>query len=202
MTSVDDYLCTVNRIKNIAIFASGNGTNAEKIMEFFKENSCGRVAAVFCNRENAGVLERAERFGIPQVVFSKEELFNSTKVLDALKSHHIDVIALAGFLLLIPQSILEAYPGSIVNLHPSLLPKYGGKGMYGARVHEAVKTAGEQMTGMTIHLVDAEYDRGEKLFQARVKVLPEDSPQDIAQKVQELEHRYYPKVIEAVCNQA
>lgn len=180
----------------IAIFASGTGSNALKIIEHFSGHAHIRVCAVFCNNPNAGVLGHAFHNHIPSVIITKR-LLNSPEImltqLDALK---IDFIALAGFLLLMPEYLVKAYTDRIVNIHPALLPKYGGKGMYGMRVHEAVLDAGETETGITIHLVNEQYDDGKILYQKSVALDAQDTPATVAQKVHELEHAWYPKVIE------
>ena len=184
-------------MKKIAIFASGNGSNAEKIIEHFRNSDKGKVAVVASNKKEAFVLERAKNHGIPAFSFSKTELLDGS-VKDKLVELGIDFIVLAGFLLKVPDALVEAFPHKIINIHPALLPKFGGKGMYGDFVHEAVKAAGETQTGITIHFVNNHYDEGEVIFQERIEVLPEDSPRDIAQKVHALEHKYFPKVIESL----
>ncbi len=186
-------------VKRIAIFASGRGSNAQRIMEHFQDNAYGKVVLVLSNKRDAEVLQHAQSFGVDTLSFTKSDLYDSPKVVEALLAAKVDVIALAGFLWRIPESLIEHFPLSIVNIHPSLLPKFGGQGMYGKHVHEAVKTAGERYTGITIHLVNDAYDQGMKLFQARVKVEPNDDPEGIAARVLELEHRYYPRVLEGFC---
>ncbi len=186
---------------SVIIFASGSGTNAEKIIDFLNESPCGAVAAVFTNNENAGVIDRAKARDVEVFTFTRSEFNETDVVLQKLKDLKAEVIALAGFLLKVPDTIIQEYQGRIVNLHPALLPKFGGEGMYGMKVHQAVLDAGEQVSGITIHLVDKDYDTGKKLFQARVAVEASDTPKSLAQKVQELEHRYYPRVVEALCNQ-
>ena len=184
-------------MKKIAIFASGNGTNAQKIIEHFHRSSKGKVAVVASNKKEAFVLERARQQGIPVFCFSRTELLEGS-VKDKMVELGIDLIVLAGFLLKVPEALVEAFPNKIINIHPALLPKFGGKGMYGNLVHEAVKAAGETHTGITIHFVNNHYDEGEVIFQERIEVLPEDSPREIAQKVHDLEHKYFPKVIESL----
>lgn len=184
-------------LKKIAIFASGSGTNAEKIIEHFHHSGKGKVAVVASNKKDAFVLERAKQQGIPVFCFSKTELLEGG-VKDKMVELGIDLIVLAGFLLKVPETLVDAYPNKIINIHPALLPKFGGKGMYGNFVHEAVKAAGETHTGITIHFVNNHYDEGEVIFQERIEVLPEDSPGEIAQKVHDLEHKYFPKVIESL----
>lgn len=184
--------------KNIAIFASGSGTNAENIIRYFKENDSVRVALVLSNKSDAYVLERARGLGVPSVVVPKEDWRTGTVVLERLKEYAIDFIVLAGFLLRVPEVLLEAYPDRIINIHPALLPKFGGKGMYGDRVHEAVVEAGEQESGITIHSINEHYDEGSVIFQAKCPVLATDLPEDVAQKVHALEYEYYPLIIDKV----
>lgn len=182
-------------MKKIAILASGSGTNAEKIIQYFHSSEIATVVSVGTNKEDAGVIERAGRLGVPHFTFNKKELDNgSVKALLMIK--RIDLVVLAGFLLKIPENLVEGFPRAIVNIHPALLPKFGGKGMYGINVHRAVKEAGEQESGITIHWVNQHYDEGEIIFQEKVGLSPLDTPEQIAAKVQELEHKYYPKVIE------
>jgi phosphoribosylglycinamide formyltransferase-1 len=188
-----------DHVKRIAIFASGRGSNAVRIMQHFQDNGYGKVVLVLSNKSDAEVLLHAQSFGIDTLSFSKSDLYDSRRVIDALLAAQVDVIALAGFLWRIPETLIAHFPMSIVNIHPSLLPKYGGEGMYGKRVHIAVKAAGERYTGITIHLVNEAYDQGRKLFQARVKVEPSDDPEAIAARVLELEHRFYPRVLEGLC---
>lgn len=180
----------------IAVFVSGNGTNAEAIMEYFRDHSSIEVSILLSNNPNAYALERAKKFGVPHKVFTREE-FTNGKVADWLSDLRINYVCLAGFLWLIPENLLKAFPNRIINIHPALLPKYGGKGMYGIKVHEAVKAGGDTRTGITIHLVNTKYDEGEILAQKLVDIGAHDTPQDIANKVHELEHKYYPAVIES-----
>jgi len=180
----------------IAILASGSGTNAEAIMKNFADHPNITVALLLSNNPAAYALERAKKFGVPTGVFSREEFRTGNEVMRALEYHAITHIVLAGFLLLVPASIIKAFPGRIVNIHPALLPRHGGKGMYGERVHQAVKAAGDLITGITIHLVNEKFDDGRVLFQASCPVLAEDDPEQIARKVHELEHRHFPPVIE------
>jgi phosphoribosylglycinamide formyltransferase 1 len=184
--------------KNIAIFASGSGSNAQKIAEYFASSSNIHVQMILCNNPEAGVVARAKNLEIPCYVFDREA-FRNGEVLDILLENDIDIVVLAGFLWLIPQSFIIAYPKQIVNLHPALLPKYGGKGMYGHHVHEAVIAAGETESGITIHLVNEQYDKGAILFQAKYSIAPNDSAMDIAAKGQLLEHEHFPKIIEKLC---
>lgn len=185
-------------MKNIAIFASGSGSNAENIIRYFQKNDSIRVSLVLSNKSDAYVLERADRLKVPCNVFPKEEWMAGDEVLSVLQKHHIDFIVLAGFLVRVPDLLLHAYPDKIINIHPALLPKYGGKGMYGDRVHEAVVAAGEKESGITIHYINEYYDEGSTIFQATCPVLPSDSPEDVAQKVHALEYKHFPKIIEQV----
>jgi len=177
----------------IAIFASGGGTNAEAIIRHFKDHPLIKVALVLSNNPNALVLERAKKFAIPTRVFNKNEF---EWVADTLKEYKITHIVLAGFLWLIPTSLIKAFPNSIINIHPALLPKFGGKGMYGMKIHELVRTSNETETGITIHVINEKYDEGPILFQGRCEVSGTDSPQDIANKVHQLEYAHYPAIIE------
>lgn len=186
---------------NIAIFASGSGTNAERLFERFAEHPRGRVAVLLTNNPRAGVIARAERFGVPVVVFTKQELTDTDVVLHQLRDHSVDLIVLAGFLLKVPPTLIAAYPNRIVNLHPALLPAYGGKGMYGRHVHEAVVAAGETETGISIHYVNEHYDEGRLIRQVRCAVLPADGPEDVAARVHRLEHQHYPEVVEELVDE-
>jgi phosphoribosylglycinamide formyltransferase-1 len=181
-------------MKNIVLFASGNGSNAEEIIKYFKKSSQGAVVAIFSNKADAKVLERAKNNEIPSVVFNKAQL-NEGFVLEQLHQFQPDLIVLAGFLLKFPASILEKYP-KVINIHPALLPKYGGKGMYGMHVHQAVLDNNEKETGITIHYVNEHYDEGEFIFQKSVNIKDCKTAEEIAQKVHELEHHYFPEVIE------
>lgn len=182
--------------RNIAIFASGNGTNAENIIKYFSGNKDIKVKIVMANKTDAFVLERAHRLGIPTLYINREQWADATHILTLLHEQQIDFIVLAGFLARIPDALLHAYPNRIVNIHPSLLPKFGGKGMYGNKVHEAVVTAGETESGITIHYLNEHYDEGQIIAQYRCPVMPNDTPQDVATRVHALEYEYYPKVIE------
>ncbi|MDR1729196.1 MAG: phosphoribosylglycinamide formyltransferase [Prevotellaceae bacterium] len=183
----------------IAIFASGSGSNAENIINYFS----GRPDAVFpfilCNKKEAFVHERAKKLQIPSITFDKNQLENG-EILALLQKEEIDFIVLAGFLLKIPESMIAAYPNKIVNIHPALLPDYGGKGMYGMKVHEAVVANNERESGITIHYVNERYDEGGIISQYKCEVLPGDSPENVAQKVHALEYEYFPKVIEELLN--
>ena len=180
---------------NIAIFASGNGSNAENIADFFKSNSNIIIDSFYTNKENAFVIERAKNLGIPCFYYPNQDFRQGNLVLSKLQERKIDFVVLAGFLLKIPVNILEVFPNKILNIHPALLPKYGGKGMYGDRVHQAVKESGDTESGITIHYVNECYDEGDPVFQARCTVLPSDSADDIADKVHKLEYLHFPKVI-------
>jgi len=181
---------------NIAIFASGNGSNAENIIRCFSTNSTIRVVLVVSNKADAYVHTRARSLNIPSCTFNKAEFDEGASVLKALAESEIDFIVLAGFLLKVSQPLLDAYPRRIINIHPALLPKHGGKGMYGQRVHQAVVDAGDTESGITIHYINENYDEGDILFQARCNVLRTDSAVDVAKKVHELEYLHFPKVIE------
>lgn len=180
----------------IAILASGSGTNTEAIMKYFAGRADVAVVLLLSNNPTAYALERAGKFNVPTGVFSREEFRTGNEVLRSLEQHAVTHIVLAGFLLLVPVSIIKAFPDRIVNIHPALLPRYGGKGMYGERVHQAVKAAGDSTTGITIHLVNEKFDDGRVLFQATCPVLAEDGPEQIAEKVHTLEHLHFPPVIE------
>lgn len=185
-------------IKRIAIFASGNGSNAENICSYFKRSEDIQVSVILTNNSESGVVDRCRKLDIPLISFSKNEL--ELKILLKLLDLHIDYIVLAGFLLKIPLSIIQAYPGRIINLHPALLPKFGGKGMYGIHVHNAVIKAGESESGITIHCVSEEYDKGEILAQFRIPVDKTESPEELQTRIHELEYKYFPVVIESFIN--
>ena len=189
-------------MKRIAIFASGNGTNAENIIDHFnvKEKS-GEVALIVCNRSGAGVVERAKRLNVPVALIDKNKMADKEYMLGLLEDHNIDFVVLAGFLMMIPSYLIEEYRDSIINIHPSLLPAYGGKGMYGRHVHEAVVAAGEKETGITIHRVSEECDGGEILFQAKIPVTPEMSVEDVEKEIHRLEASHFPVVIERILSE-
>lgn len=182
--------------KRIAIFASGSGSNAQKIMEHFKKHDEAEVAIVLTNNPDAYVLQRADNFEIPSHVFDRYEFYKTNSVVNLLKSLEIDIIVLAGFLWLVPDNLLKAFPNKIINIHPALLPKYGGKGMYGDNVHKAVLAAGEEESGITIHFVNEHFDEGEIIHQARFKIEKGDDLEMIKFKGQQLEHTHFPKVVE------
>jgi phosphoribosylglycinamide formyltransferase 1 len=185
---------------NIAIFASGAGSNAQKIIEHFAANPHIKVSLIVCNKPAAGVLGIASTKAIPSLIIDKEKFFRGNGYVDELKEAGINFIVLAGFLWKIPQSLIDAYRNRIINIHPALLPKYGGKGMYGANVHEAVIAAGEKESGITIHYVDEHYDNGDIIFQGKCEVAPGDTVDSLAEKIHALEHEHFPKVIEEVVN--
>lgn len=188
-------------MKHLAIFASGGGSNARKIIEYFEKKPAVRVSLLISNKKDAPALEMAGSFGIATHVINRKEFYETENLLEILQQYKIDFIALAGFLWLIPPYLVRAYPRRMTNIHPALLPKYGGKGMYGWHVHEAVRAAGETESGMTIHYVNENYDEGDIIFQARCPIDPDDTPQDIAAKVLKLEHRYYPEVLDKVISE-
>jgi len=189
-------LVTDMRVTNIAIFASGAGTNAQKIIDHFKNSSLARVALIVCNKKRAGVLQIAESENIPSLIIDREKFFSGNGYLDELLERKIDFIVLAGFLWKIPSPLLEAYSRKIVNIHPALLPKFGGHGMYGSRVHEAVLAGKEVESGITIHYVDEHYDNGDIILQIKCPVLENDTPESLANRIHQLEHANYPLVIE------
>ncbi len=182
----------------IAIFASGSGSNAENIAVYFRNREDIGVSVIVSNKRDAYVHERARKLGIPSYTFSKAEFDEGSAVLDTLHEYKTDFIVLAGFLLKVSQPLLDAYPGRIVNIHPALLPKYGGKGMYGDRVHREVLAAGETKSGITIHYVNERYDEGDIIFQTTCDLQPGDTPEEVAGKVHALEYTHFPRVIEAV----
>jgi phosphoribosylglycinamide formyltransferase 1 len=185
-------------MKSIAIFASGTGTNAEKIIEHFSGHSLIKVQLVVSNKPEAGVVQVARRFNLPVLIIEKENFFRGDHYIPALKEHGIDFIVLAGFLWKVPAPLIAAYRGKLLNIHPALLPSYGGKGMYGAIVHQAVIDAGEKESGITIHYVDEHYDHGDVIFQERCMVSENETAASLAEKVHRLEHTHYPRVIEQV----
>ena len=181
-------------VKRIIFFASGSGTNVENIIKYFHGNKAVEITLILTNNPNAGVIRRAEKLMKPLMLFSKRELLDQS-LLRKIITINPDLIILAGFLLKIPEEFVKAFPKRIINIHPALLPKFGGKGMYGNRVHQSVKDAGEHITGITIHLVNEYFDQGEIIFQASVDVASQDSVEEIANKVHKLEYTYYPKLI-------
>jgi len=185
-------------MKNIAIFASGSGTNAENIIAYFSTRNTAKVALILSNKRDSFVLERAAKHNIRSVFFDRKEFYVTGKVLRYLLLYKIDFIVLAGFLWLVPDNILEQYKERVINIHPALLPAYGGKGMYGDSVHRAVIEKHEKESGITIHYVNELYDDGSIIFQAKCKIVTSDTPKTLAQKVHELEYEHYPKVIEEI----
>ncbi len=184
--------------KRIAIFASGSGSNAQKIMEYFKNSDSIEVGLVLTNNPDAYVLQRADNFEIPSHIFDKKEFTLSDKIINLLQNHSIDLIVLAGFLWLIPHNLLATYPNKVINIHPSLLPKYGGKGMYGDKVHLEIIKNKEKESGITIHYVNQHFDEGEVIYQSNFKIEKNDDLEMIKFKGQQLEHQHYPKVIESI----
>ena len=185
-------------MKNIAIFASGNGSNAESLTKYFNNGNTANVKLIVCNNKNALVLQRAKNLNIEALIMPKEHLCseNPVELLEILESRKIDYIILAGYLLKIPLALVNKYTHKIINIHPALLPKYGGKGMYGMNIHKAVVEAKEKETGITIHLIDEIYDNGEVIFQTSCSVEPDDTPEIVAKKISLLEQTYFPKVVE------
>lgn len=180
----------------LAIFASGGGTNAEQIIGYFKNHKNIAVGMILSNNKDAFVLKRALKHKIPQFVFDRDTFYKEKTVDEVLKLNKIDLIVLAGFMWLIPQRFVKNYPNKIVNIHPALLPKYGGKGMYGHHVHEAVVKNKEKNSGITIHWVNEAYDEGAIIYQATCAITPSDTPEDVANKVHQLEYEHYPRIIE------
>ena len=185
-------------MKNIAIFGSGAGTNAEKIIEYFSHHPTIKVALVVSNKHEAGILKVALNNDIPSVVVNRGDFYSTDKLIILMKEKEIDLIVLAGFLWMIPENILKNYPDKLLNIHPALLPEFGGKGMYGMKVHEQVHQSGKLKTGISIHKVNEHYDEGEIVFQTTCDIDSSDTPASIATKVQQLEHHYYPIIIERV----
>lgn len=185
-------------MNNIAIFASGSGTNAENIIRFFRPNQKTQVKLILTNKPDAKVIQRAQDLGISSVIFDREEFKNGEKILTRLKEYEINFIVLAGFLWLVPGYLLQAFEGKIVNIHPALLPKYGGKGMYGDLVHQSVVANGEKESGISIHYVNEKYDEGNIIFQATCPIEPGDTPEIVASKVHQLEYEHFPRVIEQI----
>ncbi len=187
-------------LKRIALFASGSGSNAEKIAQHFADNPDVEISLIVSNNPKAGVIERARRgfdqtLHVPVLLFDRATFYDTARISQLLLNQKIDLIVLAGFMWLMPGDLVRAFPNKIINIHPALLPKFGGKGMYGHFVHEAVVAAGETESGITIHYVNERYDEGQIIFQARCAVSPTDTPDDVARKVQALEHTHYPRVV-------
>lgn len=187
-----------NTKHRIAVFASGAGSNAKKIIEYFSSSAQIEVSLIVCNNPMAGVFTIAAAYNIPSLLIEKEKFFRGNHYIDELKKEGITFIVLAGFLWKLPAALIQTYQNKIINIHPALLPKYGGKGMYGKYVHEAVIKEEEKESGITIHFVDELYDHGKQVFQVSCPVLPDDTPDTLAQRIHALEHEYYPKVIEEV----
>ncbi len=186
------------KMKRIAVFASGSGTNAENLIRYFRTSRKGAVELVLSNKVDAAVHQRAKKLGVESLSFDRATFFESQRILQLLEDKHIDFLVLAGFLWLVPPYLTEAYRGRILNIHPALLPAYGGKGMYGQRVHRAVIDAGETVSGITIHHVNDKYDDGDIVFQAECPVLSGDSPETLAGRVHELEYAHFPVVVESL----
>jgi phosphoribosylglycinamide formyltransferase-1 len=189
-------ISTTCKMIKIAIFASGSGTNAENIIRYFSNQHRIKVALIVSNNPKAYVLQRALQAKVPTAICSKDELTNTQSILKLLNEYEISWIVLAGFLLKIPDFVINAYPKRIINIHPALLPKFGGKGMYGKHVHKAVVTAGEKESGITIHYVNRNYDEGDVIFQATCPVISSDTPDDVAAKIHILEQTHFPTIIE------
>ena len=183
-------------IPRIAVFASGSGSNAQRIVEYFAGTDILEISAIYCNNPAAFVLERAKMLGVPSVLFNRNDFYKSTIVLEDLISRETDWIVLAGFLWLLPDYILKSFPQRIINIHPALLPAYGGKGMFGMKVHEAVIASSEKQSVITIHYVNESYDEGDIIFQATCQIQPGDTPEKLAAKIHDLEYEYFPLVIE------
>ncbi|MCL3782373.1 phosphoribosylglycinamide formyltransferase [Prolixibacteraceae bacterium JC049] len=183
-------------MKRLAIFVSGSGSNAENIAQYFGQSTSVCVDSIWCNNPKAFALQRAEKLDVPAFVFNREQFSKSNEIVEKLQEREIDLVVLAGFLWLIPTNLIRAF--DIINIHPALLPKYGGKGMYGMNVHRAVIENGEKESGITIHRVDECYDEGEVLLQAKCNVEANDTPEDLVKKIHELEFEHYPKVIESL----
>jgi phosphoribosylglycinamide formyltransferase-1 len=183
-------------MKKIVIFASGSGTNFQRIAEYFAGSGKVQIVKLYCNRKDAFALERAAQLGIASRVFTRQDFDDTDVILNELEAISPDLIVLAGFLWRVPEQIIRAFPSRIINIHPALLPKYGGKGMYGSHVHEAVIAAGESESGITVHYVNERYDEGATILQARCTVAPGDTPQTLAAKIHELEYEYFPLAIE------
>jgi phosphoribosylglycinamide formyltransferase-1 len=185
-------------VKKVAIFASGAGSNAAKIIEYFNTSSLIQIALIVCNKPNAGVLNIANKHAIPSLLIEKDQFFRGDAYVEELKKYKIDFIVLAGFLWKVPEKLIQAYPNSIVNIHPALLPNYGGKGMYGSLVHAAVIDNKEKESGITIHYVNEHFDEGQHIFKATCTVDEKDTPESLASKIHALEHAHFARVIEEV----
>jgi len=187
-------------MKRVAIFASGSGSNAENIANYFKSNPEIEISLILSNKKDAFVLERANKLNIPSQVFTRSEFYETNKIIDLLKSKEIDLLVLAGFMWLVPETLIKAFPNAILNIHPALLPNYGGKGMYGMNVHNAVINSGDKESGITIHVVNENYDDGETVLQATCTIAANDTPEDLANKIHELEYKHFPPTVENYLN--
>ena len=183
-------------MKRIAIFASGNGSNAERLVRYFKGNADVEICLILTNNVNAGVIDRAKNLGVKSVVFNRKDFIENANVDKLLRSHKIDFIILAGFLWLIPDFMISNFPNKIVNIHPALLPKYGGKGMFGMNVHNTVIDAGEKKSGISIHYVNSKYDEGQIIFQTTVEIVKDETAESLAAKIHKLEYEHFPLIIE------
>lgn len=188
-------------MKQIAIFASGAGSNARQLIRHFQGSSLARVSLIVCNKPGAGVLDIAAEYGIPTLLLDRQLFLNTDTYIKELEARHIDFVVLAGFLWKVPANLVQAFPQRIINIHPALLPKYGGKGMYGNFVHEAVIAAGETESGITIHYVNEFYDEGAPILQERCPITPADTPATLARKIHLLEHQWYPVIVERLLSQ-
>jgi phosphoribosylglycinamide formyltransferase-1 len=187
-------------MKSLIIFASGSGSNAAAIIQHFKQTNLAQVQLIVCNKPNAGVIDIAQQHQIPYIIIDKAA-FNEDTFINTLSSYSTDLIVLAGFLWKIPDNIIKAFSNKIINIHPSLLPKYGGKGMFGKHVHEAVIAGGEQESGITIHMVNEHYDEGAHIVQAHCAINSQDDAQSLAQKIHQLEHYFFPRTIEYILSE-
>jgi phosphoribosylglycinamide formyltransferase 1 len=185
-------------MKQIIIFASGAGSNAREVLKRLHAGNQARVALIVTNNPRAGVLRIADEYGVPTLTIEKERFFQGDAYLPELEKYQPDLLVLAGFLWKVPDQLISAFPDTIINIHPALLPKYGGKGMYGHHVHQAVLQAGEKESGITIHKVDGHYDNGDIIFQAKCPVLKDDTPESLAKRIHQLEHEHYPRIIEQI----
>jgi phosphoribosylglycinamide formyltransferase-1 len=185
-------------MKRLAIFASGSGTNMQRIAEYFSGNPLVEIFLVVCNKPGAGVIQRAEKLHIPVMLIDRDEFYQSGSLSEKLLENKVDLIVLAGFLWLIPDHLLQSFPNRIINIHPALLPKFGGKGMFGEKVHQAVIMAGEKKSGITIHHVNEKYDDGAIIFQQEFLLAPDETPESLAARIHHLEYRYFPEVIEKI----
>ncbi len=185
----------MNKSVKIAIFASGSGSNAENINNYLLNNYNTKVDCILCNKKDAFVFERAKKMGVDSFYFDKKAFLSADPIIDILKQREIDFVILAGFLLKISEKIISNFENKIINIHPALLPNYGGKGMYGMNVHRSVIENKEKESGITIHLVNEEYDKGEILFQAKTSILSNDTPEELAQKIHQLEYKHFPEVV-------